>query len=276
VTFAIVVALLTPFRDDDGAVDLETLGAHVDWLAGEGVDGLLVGGTTSEGPLLSAGELDASVVATVAANAGRARVIAQVGAPGTAETIARLEAATAAGADAAAAVGPYYYHLTQEQLLAHYRALLAAAGPMPLLAYNIPSRTVNDLLPPMIATLAREGLAGIKDSTKSLERLDEYLAAAPPGAAFEVFAGSDSLAAPALRAGAHGIVSAIANANPELLRTVRDAPDGDALEQAQQALSKRRGEIQRDGTLATLKSATAERLGTVGIRYPTAMRAPLS
>jgi 4-hydroxy-tetrahydrodipicolinate synthase len=275
VTFAIVVALLTPFRDD-GAVDLETLGAHVDWLAGEGVDGFLVGGTTSEGPLLSAAELDASVVTTVAANAGRARVIAQVGAPGTAETIARLGAAAAAGADAAAAVGPYYYHLTQEQLLAHYRALLAAAGPTPLLAYNIPSRTVNDLLPPMIATLASEGLAGIKDSTKSLERLDEYLAAAPQEAAFEVFAGSDSLAAPALRAGAHGIVSAIANANPELLRAVRDAPDGDALEQAQQALSVRRSEIQRDGSLATLKSATAGRLGTVGIRYPTAMRAPLS
>jgi 4-hydroxy-tetrahydrodipicolinate synthase len=215
-------------------------------------------------------------VTTVAANAGRARVIAQVGAPGTAETIARLEAAAAAGADATAAVGPYYYHLTQEQLLAHYRALLVAAGPMPLLAYNIPSRTVNDLLPPMIETLAREGLAGIKDSTKSLERLGEYLATAPAGVAFEVFAGSDSLAAPALRVGAHGIVSAIANANPELLRAVRDAPDGDALERAQQTLSKRRGEIQRDGSLATLKSATAERLATVGIRYPTAMRAPLS
>jgi dihydrodipicolinate synthase/N-acetylneuraminate lyase len=203
-------------------------------------------------------------------------VLAQVGAPGTAETIARLGAATAAGADAAAAVGPYYYHLTQEQLLAHYRALLAAAGPTPLLAYNIPSRTVNDLLPPMIATLAREGLAGIKDSTKSLERLGEYLAAAPQEAAFEVFAGSDSLAAPARRAGAHGIVSAIANADPGLLRAVRDAPDDDALEHAQQALTARRSEIQRDGSLATLKSATAARLDTAGIRYPTAMRAPLS
>jgi 4-hydroxy-tetrahydrodipicolinate synthase len=274
-TFAIVVALLTPFRAD-GAIDRETLGAHVDWLAGEGVDGFLVGGTTSEGPLLSADELTESVETTLRANAGRARVIAQVGAPGTAETVRRLAAATAAGVDAAAAVGPYYYHLTQQQLLAHYRALLGAAGPTPLLAYNIPSRTVNDLLPPMIATLRQEGLAGIKDSTKSLERLVEYLGSAPSPDGFEVFAGSDSLAGPARDAGAHGIVSAIANVNPELLRAVRDAGDADSLERAQHALGERRGEIQRDGSLATLKAAVAERLVADGIRYPTAMRAPLS
>lgn len=274
-TFAIVVALLTPFRDD-GSLDRETLGAHVDWLAGEGVDGFLVGGTTSEGPLLSADELALSVDTAVQANAGRARVIAQVGAPGTAETIRRLQAATAAGVDAAAAVGPYYYHLTQPQLLAHYRALLAAAGPTPLLAYNIPSRTVNDLLPPMIATLAREGLAGIKDSTKSLERLGDYLAVALPDTVFEVFAGSDSLAAAAREAGAHGIVSAVANAHPELLRAVRDAADPTTLDAAQQTLAARRATIQRDGSLATLKIAVSESLAPHGVRYPTAMRAPLS
>jgi 4-hydroxy-tetrahydrodipicolinate synthase len=273
--FAIVVALLTPFRED-GSLDLETLGAHVDWLAGEDVDGFLVCGTTSEGPLLSADEVALSVETTIRANAGRARVIAQVGAPGTAETIRRLEAATAAGVDAAAAVAPYYYHLTQPQLLAHYRALLEATGPTPLLAYNIPSRTVNDLLPPLIATLAREGLAGIKDSTKSLERLAEYLAAAPPGGAFEVFAGSDSLAAPAREADAHGIVSAVANAHPELLRAIRGAPSGNALAEAQQALAERRAAIQWDGSLATLKLAVAESLAQHGVHYPTAMRAPLS
>ena len=274
-TFAVVVALLTPFRDD-GSLDRETLGAHVEWLAGEGVDGFLVGGTTSEGPLLSPEELAESIEATVQANAGRARVIAQVGAPGTAESVRRLESASAVGADAAAAVGPYYYHLSQAQLLAHYRALLEAAGATPLLAYNIPSRTVNDLLPPLIAELAQEGLAGIKDSTKSLERLDAYLAAAAPERPFEVFAGSDALAAAAREAGAHGIVSAVANAHPELLRAVRDAPDAVALAEAQQTLADRRGAIQRDGSLATLKAAVAGSLAPHGVRYPTAMRAPLS
>jgi dihydrodipicolinate synthase/N-acetylneuraminate lyase len=276
-SFAVIPALVTPFTVD-GRVDLEAFRAHVSWLVADGVDGLLVGGTTGEGPLLDEDEMRAMLAAAVDVADGTP-VMAQVGRPGTAASCARIDEARELGVSTLTAVAPYYFRLTQDQLLAHYRALLARAGSLPLYAYNIPSRTVNDIEAPAIATLAAEGLAGVKDSTKSLDRLHEYIACAPVGSQFGVFVGSDSLALPALDAGSAGIVSAIANVRPDLLRAVRDAAQADdqiAADRVQAEILELRTSFASAVSLAGLKRAVADALAAQGVPYPTALRPPLT
>src|SRR5919112_1230224 len=170
-TPAIVPALLTPFRPD-GTVDRDALAAHVGWLVEHGVDGLMPCGTTGETALLSDDEVIEVVEATVAA-AGGVPVIAHVGRPGTQPTIELGRRALAAGAEAVSAVVPYYHPLEPEQVLDHYRALMAALGAERVLAYCIPSHSNNDLSAEALGTLAREGLAGFKDSTMEASRHEE-------------------------------------------------------------------------------------------------------
>jgi dihydrodipicolinate synthase/N-acetylneuraminate lyase len=275
--FDVIPALVTPF-DEHGRVDLDAFRMHVRWLVGEGVDGLLVGGTTGEGALLDETEMRAMIAAAVDEASGTP-VMAQVGVPGTAATCARIDDARALGVSSVTAVAPYYFRLTQEQLLAHYRALLAHAGSLPLYAYNIPSRTVNDIEAPIVAMLAAEGLAGVKDSTKSLDRLHEYIACAPAGSPFGVFVGSDSLALPALDAGSAGIVSALANVRPDLLRAVREASEADdqiAADRVQAEILELRAAFSSAVSLAGLKVAVAAALAGRGSPYPTALRPPLT
>jgi 4-hydroxy-tetrahydrodipicolinate synthase len=140
----VFAALLTPLAED-GGVEVEALRAHCRWLVAGGVDGVLVAGTTGEGLLLG----DDDVVAAVSAVAGETRVIAHVGRPSTAATVALAERALEAGADEISVVVPYYYELGDEQLLAHFSAVA------PVLAYVIPARTVNDVSASLLDRLAR-------------------------------------------------------------------------------------------------------------------------
>jgi dihydrodipicolinate synthase/N-acetylneuraminate lyase len=196
-------------------------------------------------------------------------VLAHVGRAATAATVALAQRAIANGADAVSAVVPYYYALGDGQVAAHYRALLATADGVPVLAYTIPERTGNDLSPAVAAALADEGLAGVKDSTKSFERHREYLALARPG--FAVYMGSDGMVLDAFRAGAAGCVSALANVRPDLLVSLREAVAGGRDEEAlalQAELSSLRGEVRGPGAI---KRALAARLDG----YPAALRGPL-
>ena len=262
----VVVALLTPFGDD-GAVDLGALGEHVDFLLEAGVDALMPCGTTGEGALLDEDEVATAVAATVERVDGRAQVLAHVGRPATRAAVRLLQQASEAGAHAASAVVPYYYPLDDRAVLDHFRALLASSE-LPLFAYNIPARTGNDLSAETAAALAGDGLAGVKDSTKSLDRHRQYLRAAPPG--FAVYMGSDGLVLDAFRAGAAGCVSALANVRPDLLvglaTAVADGRDDEA-DRLQREISGLRA--QTSGP-AALKQALAARLG-----YPSAVRPPL-
>src|SRR3954463_8993458 len=124
---AVVVALLPP-SDGGGAPDGGALRAHVDLLVEAGVDALMPCGTTGEGPLLSDDEVAAVVRATVAAAAGRVPVLAHVGRPGTPPTLALPRRAGADGAAAVAAVVPYYYAAGDDEIRAHYDALVEGAG----------------------------------------------------------------------------------------------------------------------------------------------------
>jgi dihydrodipicolinate synthase/N-acetylneuraminate lyase len=276
-TPAVVPALLTPF-DGDGAVDRDALRAHVGWLVEQGVDGLMPCGTTGETALLSDDEVVAVVETTVAAAGGRVPVIAHVGRPGTRPTIELGRRALAAGAEAVSAVVPYYHPLEAEQVLDHYRAVMDELGAERVLAYCIPSHSTNELDPDGLATLAREGLAGFKDSTMDAARHDAY-AAALRGTARDDFAllvGRAALLLQSLRAGSAGAVLGIANLRPELACRLRDAFRDGRLDDAEAVQAELARAEEAAQPFAVLKREVAERLrDEAGIEYGPHMRAPL-
>jgi dihydrodipicolinate synthase/N-acetylneuraminate lyase len=270
-----VAALFTPFSED-GRVDRHALGEHVRFLLSHGMDAVMPCGTTGEGPLLSEEEV-AEVVETTAQAARGSTVIAHVGRPGTEVTIHLARRAVDAGASAISAVVPYYYPLTPGQTLRHYRSLLEAVPDVPVFAYTIPDRTGNQLERETLESLAEDGLAGLKDSTKSFDRHLEYLAAAKSHD-LRVFMGSDGMVLEALRAGAAGSVSAVANLRPDLLarlkRTFVEGQEEEA-ERTQAEIAELRSSFSQGPALAALKRAVSEALGEQGVRYPSHLRAPL-
>jgi 4-hydroxy-tetrahydrodipicolinate synthase len=252
----VVVALLTPFRDS-GEPDEGALAAHVERLVEAGVDALMPCGTTGEGPLLEPDEALRVIAASVRAAGGRVPVQAHVGRPSTPATIELARRAMAEGATAVSAVVPYYYAVPEERVVSHYRALLGAVE-APVYAYTIPARTGNELPAGAVRELAGDGLAGVKDSTKSLDRLRDYLACG-----VDVLVGTDAFVLEGFRLGAGGCVSALANVRPDLLCALRDHDD-DAAQAAIVALRDRL-------PMGALKAAVAEAVPG----YPTSYRAPL-
>jgi len=273
----LLVALVTPFTPQ-GDIDTEALQAHVVDLRATGVDGFFVCGTTGEGPLLDDDEV-LQITRTVSGAANRAVVITQVGRPSTRATLRLLDKALEAGAHGTTAVTPYYYELDAPQLEAHYCELIRASAGHPLYAYVIPRRTGNDLSPDLTRRLANAGLSGIKDSTRSLERHCEYLKiAADVTSQFEVYMGTDGLALDALQRGSTGIVSAIANLNPELFvslqKAVLEGRSHDAVGY-QDEINELRNSLQKGDTITNLKSGVRQRLERAGVKYPASLRPPL-
>ncbi|MBA2272668.1 MAG: dihydrodipicolinate synthase family protein [Actinobacteria bacterium] len=274
---SIVVALLTPI-DPNGNVDVTAMKHHVDWLIDEGVDAIMPCGTTGEGALLETAEV-AAVIAAVAQSAeGRAEVLAHVGRPATRATVSLARQAIEAGSNAVAAVVPYYYGVGDDQIKNHYRRLLESAGGTPVFAYNIPSRTGNDMGAGCVRDLAADGLGGIKDSTKSFGRHLEYLKVATDQPSFRVLMGSDGMALDAMKEGAAGSVSALSNLRPDLFVQLKNAFLDGRMEDAaalQERISAIKAATSGGPGLRGLKSAVSEMLGRRGIAYPTAQRSPL-
>ena len=161
------------------------------------------------------------------------------------------------------------------EIVAHFRALLEAAGDTPVFAYTFPARTGNELSDEAFATLVGEGLAGLKDSTGSLERQQAYVAAAP-GA--QVFVGSPRLLLGGLRAGSRGSVAALGNLRPDLLVGLAEAWSGghdDEAESLQAEIAELDLRISSGRPLVTLKTDVAEAMAARGVRYPSALRSPL-
>ena len=265
---AVIAALLTPF-DEEGRVELEVLREHVERLVDEGVDGVMPCGTTGEGPLLDDDEIASVTAAAVEAAGERVPVLAHVGRPDTAGTIRLTRRALGSGAAAVSAVVPYYYALGDAQVVGHYRAVIDAADGNAVYAYTIPACTGNELSVEAVRILARDGLAGVKDSTKSLDRHREYL-----GLGIAVLMGSDGMVFEALAAGAAGCVSALANVRPDLLVRLKEAVlEGrvDEARAAQEELSSLRRALAQAPPLVGLKEAVAETLPA----YPASVRAPL-
>ncbi len=271
---AVLPALLTPF-DEAGQVDRAALREHVAFVIESGVGGILPCGTTGETALLGDDEVIEVVATVVEATGGRVKVVAHVGRPSTRATQRLIERAIEAGADGVAAIVPYYYALADDQIVAHFRALIETAGDTPLLGYTFPARTGNDLSPDALAALANEGLAGLKDSTGDPARHAQYLEAAPD---IEIFVGSPSLLLGSLRAGSRGSVAALANLRPDLIVSLVKAFGDDDDEEAAR-LQAEIAELERAVTagpaLIGLKRAVAEAMAERGVRYPPTPRSPL-
>lgn len=214
-----IVALITPFRD--GKVDEDAYRALVEWHIGEGTDAIVPCGTTGESSTLDHDEHKRVVEICIAQVAGRVPVIAGTGSNSTAEAIALTRHAKAAGASAALIVTPYYNKPTQEGLYQHYKAIHDAVE-LPIIIYNIPSRSVIDMSVETMARLAAlPRIVGVKDATADLSRpIRTRLAAGPE---FCQLSGEDGTAVPFLAAGGHGCISVTANVAPRLCADMQRA-----------------------------------------------------
>jgi len=199
---AVICAMVTPF-DKLGRVDLAGAAELARWLVANGNDGLVVAGTTGEGPTLT----DAETVELWSAVRGAVTVplLAGTGTASTAHSVELTKAAAGVGADAALVVTPYYNRPSQEGLKAHFRAV-AGASALPVLAYDIPVRTGRALARETLLELACEGtICGVKDAAGSPAGAAALVKRAPEG--FELYCGDDALTLPLLAVGAVGVIS---------------------------------------------------------------------
>ena len=205
-------ALVTPFKD--GALDLDTLKALVEWHIAEGSDGIVPVGTTGESPTLSHDEHETVVETVVRAVRGRVPVIAGAGSNNTVEGIRLIRHAELVGATAALVVTPYYNRPTQAGLIAHYTALHDCCT-LPIIIYNIPGRSVVDMTPETMGQLARlPRIVGVKDATGKVERVSMQRATC--GADFIQLSGEDATALGFNAHGGVGCISVTANVAPRL------------------------------------------------------------
>ncbi|MFN7269145.1 MAG: 4-hydroxy-tetrahydrodipicolinate synthase [Cereibacter sp.] len=207
-----IPALVTPFKN--GALDLDTLKSLVEWHIGQGSTGLVPVGTTGESPTLSHEEHETVVEVVVKAAAGRVPVIAGAGSNNTVEGIRLIRHAERVGADAALVVTPYYNRPTQAGLIAHYTALHDCCT-LPIIIYNIPGRSVVDMSPETMGTLAKlPRIIGVKDATGKIERVSQQRITC--GAGFIQLSGEDATALGFNAHGGVGCISVTANVAPRL------------------------------------------------------------
>lgn len=200
----LITAMVTPF-DSDGRVELGAAQKIAAWLLDNGSEGLVVTGTTGEGPTLSDQEKAAVWRAVVEAVGDRGSVIAGSGTNDTAHSIHLTQQAEKAGCDAALVVTPYYNRPPQSGLLAHFQAV-ARATALPILVYDIPARTGRKIEHVTLLTLAETpNIVGVKDAAGDVQGAARLVAQAPEG--FEVYCGNDADTLPWLSVGAVGVIS---------------------------------------------------------------------
>jgi 4-hydroxy-tetrahydrodipicolinate synthase len=212
-------ALITPFKN--GSLDEKAFRDLVDWQIAEGTNGLVPVGTTGESPTLSHDEHMQVVEWCVEQARGRVPVIAGAGSNSTKEAIGLAQHAEKAGADAVLVVSPYYNKPTQEGLYQHFKAINDAIG-IPIIMYNIPSRSVIDI---SVDTMKRlyelKNIAGVKDATANMARVSQQRAALGPD--FNQLSGEDITALGFMAHGGHGCISVTSNVAPRLCAQFQSA-----------------------------------------------------
>jgi 4-hydroxy-tetrahydrodipicolinate synthase len=214
-----IPALLTPFRDE--AFDGACFRDFVEWQISEGSHGLVPVGTTGESATLSAGEQVRVIAACVAQAKGRVPVIAGCGSNATATVKHHVAAAADAGADAALVVVPYYNRPNQDGIYAHYAAV-AEASPIPIVVYNVPTRTVADISVETLGRLAKlPNIVAVKDASGNLARVTAQRAAC--GQDFVQLSGNDDMTLGFMAMGGVGCISVTANVAPRLCAEFQNA-----------------------------------------------------
>ena len=210
-----IVALVTPMHED-GSVDYPTLRKLIDWHIDEGTDCIGVVGTTGESPTVNVEEHQEIIRVSVEQAAKRVPIMAGCGANSTAEAIELARFAKQVGADCQLQVVPYYNKPTQEGQYQHFKAIAEAVGELPMYLYNVPGRSVADMLHDTVLRLAQvPGIVGIKEATGNIERAQWLIRDLPKG--FAVFSGDDPTAVALMLCGGQGNISVTANVAPRLM-----------------------------------------------------------
>jgi 4-hydroxy-tetrahydrodipicolinate synthase len=266
-----IPALVTLFRDE--AFDEDAYRAFVAWQISEGSHGLVPCGTTGEGSTLDSAEHRQVVAACVEAAAGRVPVIAGCGSNDTRRAIELTRAAKAAGADASLHVPPYYNRPNQEGIYAHLAAV-AEAVDLPLVLYNVPSRTITDIAVETMARLSRiANIVAVKDATGNLARVSAQRLAC--GEDFVQLSGNDDMALGFSAMGGRGCISVSANVAPRLCADFQNAclsKDWDEALKLQDRLYRLHAALFTDASPGPVKYA----LNRVRPDFPADLRLPMT
>ena len=215
-----LVALVTPMQPD-GSVDKKSLHELIEWHIAEKTDGFVIAGTTGEGSTLTEDEQYDIISDVVTQVAGRVPVIAGTGTLSTDHTIHLTRNAQKAGADAALIVTPYYNKPTQLGLFEHYKKITENTS-LPVILYNVPSRTACDILPETVERLAAfSNIIGIKEATGNAERTADIFNRC--GKQFAIYSGDDATSLGSMRVGAIGVISVTANIAPHKMHLMCEA-----------------------------------------------------
>jgi 4-hydroxy-tetrahydrodipicolinate synthase len=218
-----LVAIVTPMTAD-GGLDWPAWDRLLDFHVRERTDGIVVAGTTGESPALTLDEIEELSRRAVARCSGKLKVVVGAGTHSTSSTVARTRILSRLGVDAVMLVAPYYNKPPQEGLYRHF-ITAADASEVPVILYNVPSRTAVDLLPGTIARLARHPqIVAVKDASASLIRARELLASCPHE--FAVLSGDDATAVEWMGVGARGVISVTANVAPRRMHDACEAAFG--------------------------------------------------
>ncbi len=201
----VITAMVTPFKED-GSVNYDVAEKLAVHLAENGTDTFIVCGTTGESPSMSWDEEYQLFKCVLQAVSGKAKVIAGCGSNSTKEAVAATQEAAKMGVHGSLQVVPYYNKPPQAGLYRHFQAIAEAVPELPLLLYNVPGRTGQNLQPQTVARLAEiDNIVGIKESTGNIDQASQMRRLTPPE--FQIYSGDDYMTLPLLSVGAKGIVS---------------------------------------------------------------------
>lgn len=218
-----IVAIVTPFKSN-GEIDFDAYGRLIDWHLEQGTDGIVPCGCTGEAATLSHDEQQSCIRFAIERIAGRVPVIAGTGSNSTREAVSLTKYAKEVGADGALLITPYYNKPTAAGQIAHYSAVAEAAD-IPIMLYNVPSRTGTNMLPETVAQLSKiPNIVAIKEASGSVDQVSQIVSQCD----ITVLSGDDSLTLPMMAVGATGVVSVAANVAPaEVAKMCRAFNEGD-------------------------------------------------
>ena len=224
------VAIVTPFTD--GQLDEQGLVDLIEFHIANGTHGIVPCGTTGESATMSHDEHHRVVELTVKTVNGRVPVLAGSGSNSTSEAIDLTENAKQAGADGVLMVSPYYNKPSQEGLYHHYKTV-AETVDIPIIMYNVPSRTSSNILPETVARLAQiDNIVGIKEATGDLNQVSDVIRLCPDG--FAIMSGDDFTSMPTVLLGGTGVISVTSNVAPKDMAQMMDAALAGDLAKARQ------------------------------------------
>jgi len=206
----VATALITPYNEK--GIDFDSFGKLIDWQIEQGINALVIAGTTGEGSTLTDEEHRAAVKFSVERSAGRVPIVAGTGSNDTSYAISLTKFACEVGADAMLVVTPYYNKATQKGLVAMYNAI-ADASTKPIILYNVPSRTGVNIEPATYVKLAEHpNIAAIKEANSNIAKIVET--AALVGDKLDIYSGNDDQIVPIMSMGGLGVISVLSNVVP--------------------------------------------------------------